>query len=277
VSINRTVVAEYGDPIRERVADGAGDRRPLISLVVPVWRDDAGRVDSMWRGLAPAPPLAGRVELVVAAAEADEAALAALEAGLGAVVVRCPQAGRGAQLHAGALRSRGELLLFQHVDTPLRPEHLEALAALAAAGGSGSKAAGRGWVGGAYHRDLAGMFPLLRPLRGWVRWWHQHAGLLLGDQSVFVTRESYLALGGFRPLPLMEDVDFSRRLRRLGPLRLIDPPVRHSLRRFDGRNWWQRQRLRILNGWLLLLFACGADPARLHARYYRARGNTAGS
>ena len=272
MSINRTVAPENDGSPQERAAGAAGDNAPLISVVVPVWRDDAGQVEPMWRNLRPDPPLAGQVELVVAAAEADETVLAGLERALEAVVVRCPQAGRGAQLHAGAMRGRGRVLLFQHVDTPMRPEHVEALATAILE----DDKEGVRWVGGAFHRDLGGMFPLLRPVVGLVRWWHARAGLLLGDQSVFVRRDSYHQLGGFRPLPLMEDVDFSRRLRRLGRLRLLDPPVRHSLRRFDGCSWWQRQRLRALNSWLLLRFAMGADPADLHARYYRRRGRPQG-
>lgn len=93
-------------------------------------------------------------------------------------------------------------------------------------------------------------------------------GLYYGDSGIFVRRRVYRALGGMRPIALMEDYDFSRRLERAGPTCCIaEPPLTTSSRRFQ-----RRRPLAIFFGWLAihLLYHLGFPPERL-ARLYRSR------
>lgn len=100
-------------------------------------------------------------------------------------------------------------------------------------------------------------------------------GPLFGDQSIFVSAEVFRRVGGFADIPLMEDVEFSRRMRGVSRPLLLDPPMWSSPRRFQRKGG---AGTTLLNTTLLVLFAAGADPRLLHRWYYRGgpeggRGN----
>ena len=86
-----------------------------------------------------------------------------------------------------------------------------------------------------------------------------------GDQGLFVRRAAFEALGGYPDIPLMEDVELTRRLKRLGGIACLDLRITTSSRK------WERDgiaRTIALMWTLRLLYFCGADPARLHRWYY---------
>jgi hypothetical protein len=89
--------------------------------------------------------------------------------------------------------------------------------------------------------------------------------LAYGDQALFVRRTGFEELGGYRELPLMEDVDFIRRLRRHGGLEHVDVPALTSARRWERDGWLRRT---VDNALLVALFLAGYPPERL-ARHYR--------
>lgn len=98
--------------------------------------------------------------------------------------------------------------------------------------------------------------------------WFRRKGLYYGDSAIFVRRSCYLALGGIRPIALMEDLDFSRRLECCGPTVCIaEPSVKSSSRRFIGR-----RPVAIFSQWIYLhaLYYAGFPPERL-ARLYNSR------
>jgi hypothetical protein len=92
-----------------------------------------------------------------------------------------------------------------------------------------------------------------------------HIGTMYGDQSIFVVRSVFQDLGGFRDLPLMEDVCFSSRLREYGAVNLIGPPIRSSDRKFSKEGRIQRK---MKNVWLVFLYRIGINPERLAQMYY---------
>lgn len=229
-----------------------GGSCPTISVIVPVWREHEalGPVLSLLLGSGES------VEVIVAFAEADSAAIQ-LTAERG---VRCVDAGppnRGRQLDLGAAQATGDWLLFHHADTAISAEHLRALVAL----GAEPKV-----IGGAFYRKFDERHPRLRGLEAVERWHNRTFGALYGDQSIFVRREVFAELGGFRGFPLMEDVDFSLRMRRRGRIRLLDPPIASSPRKHLAQGPW---RTTFANACLLLLYHLGVAPPRLHAFYYR--------
>ena len=90
-----------------------------------------------------------------------------------------------------------------------------------------------------------------------------------GDSGIFVRHDSCCAAGGIRPIALMEDYDFVRRLERAGPtLRVDAPPLVTSSRKFEGRH-----PVALFWGWTVihLLYWVGVPPDRLAQRYYRRR------
>jgi rSAM/selenodomain-associated transferase 2 len=165
-------------------------------------------------------------------------------------------AGRGNQLCAGVQASCGDVLFFLHADSTLPVGALTAIEEVLA---SAPRV-----IGGNFRLVFDGNTGFSRWLTGfyaWIRWF----GLYYGDSGIFVLRSAYEALGGFRPIPLMEDLDFVRRLERFGrTCRIDEPALVTSSRRFLGRN-----PVEIVYGWVRLhvLFWLGVSPRRLSEIY----------
>jgi rSAM/selenodomain-associated transferase 2 len=162
--------------------------------------------------------------------------------------------GRGAQLARGAEAANGGWLLFLHADTRLAPGWLAPVRAFM---GSGETRA-------AYFRfALDDSHPAARRIEALVRWRCARLALPYGDQGLLIARKSYDAIGGFRPLPLMEDVDIVRRLgrRNLVPL---DHLAITSAQRYRRDGWWARPSRNLV---CLSLYFLGVPPSRLHRLY----------
>jgi rSAM/selenodomain-associated transferase 2 len=172
--------------------------------------------------------------------------------GSGARVIVTPR-GRGAQLAEGARAATGDWLVFLHADTRLQAGWRAALESLPGV-----------VVGGAFRFSLDSTRLAYRAIEAAVRARCRLLALPYGDQAIFARRSAYDAAGGFSPLPLMEDVDFVFRLRRVG--RLAFPPVRAttSPRRYD-RDGLVRAMLR--NWRVLGLYLAGRPPERLAEIY----------
>lgn len=228
------------------------DRGGTIALVVPCWNDAA----ALRALLSRAGSLNGIAEVIVAdASTTGEARRVATQAG--ARVAACPQPNRGAQMNAGARLATAGTVLFHHADTGIAQPHLDAL---------GAALKDPATIGGAFHRKYDHRhrgFAWIEPL---ARAWNARGGTLYGDQSIFVRRAIFEQLGGFAEIPLMEDVEFSRRLRRAGRTVLLDPPIATSARHHLRRGPW---RTTARNATMLLLYRCGVSPHRLHRWYYR--------
>ena len=195
-------------------------------------------------------------EIIVVDGGSTDATLEAAERH-GARCLTAP-AGRGQQLAAGAAVARGEVLLFLHADCRFPDRGLAAI---------GDALSSPDIVGGNFRLLFDGD-------DGFSRWldrfyaWIRRRGFYYGDSGVFVRRHVYDALGGIRPIALMEDYDFNRRMEKHGPTCCIDdPPLLTSSRRFAGRS-----PVRIVAGWLAIhaLFHLGMPPARL-AKLYDSR------
>jgi rSAM/selenodomain-associated transferase 2 len=225
--------------------------RPLISLIVPVWNDDELAV-ALVSGLPVVPELA---EWIVVAVQPGERLRELHRQGM-VRLISCDKPSRGRQMNAGAAEARGSLLCFHHADSELRPEHLTAL----------KKAArNEAIIGGAFHRHFDDRRPLVVWWEGLIRAVNSFAGPLFGDQSIFVRSSVFERMGGFADIPLMEDLEFSRRLRRLGSAVLLDPPLWSSPRRFRRQGNW---RTTLLNMAFIALFYLGVDSRTLHRWYY---------
>jgi uncharacterized protein len=232
-------------------------RRPLISLIVPVWHDDELVVDLV-NGLQVVPELA---EWVVVAVQPGARLFELHRQGM-VRLISCDQPSRGRQMNAGAADARGSLLCFHHADSELRPEHLSALE---------QAARNEAVLGGAFHRHFDDRRTFVVWWESVVRRFNSFAGPLFGDQSIFVRSSVFKRMGGFADIPLMEDLEFSRRLRRLGSVVLLDPPLWSSPRRFRRLGNWRNT---LLNVAFIGLFYVGVDPRSLHRWYYgRLRGS----
>lgn len=171
-------------------------------------------------------------------------------------IVTAP-AGRARQMNEGAKAGRGDILLFLHADTRLPTEAQlmieEALTDPAVAGGR-------------FDVTFDSRSALGTMISTFMNWRSRLSGIATGDQALFVRRHVFDQLGGFADIPLMEDIEFSRRLKRTGQMAALHQKVTTSFRR-----WEQQGPLRtILLMWILrFLYWMGVNPHQL-ARVYRS-------
>lgn len=144
------------------------------------------------------------------------------------------------------------MLFFLHVDSTLPPGALERINEVLSTGANIN--------GGNFRLVFDGDTNFSRWLTGFCAW-IRLLRFYYGDSGIFVRRSVYEALGGFRPIPVMEDWDFVRRLERFGRTCCIqDPPLVTSLPRLEGRH-----PLEIVYGWFRIhvLYWLGVSPDRL--------------
>jgi len=166
--------------------------------------------------------------------------------------------GRAAQMNAGAAEATGSVLMFLHADTKLP---FDALPHVRSAVRSGA-------VGGSFGVRLDTRNPLLRLVGAMITWRSRITGVSTGDQVVFATRRAFDQLGGYAAVDLFEDVDFTRRLRRAGPVVQLPVTVTTSTRRWD-RGGAVRTIVRM---WTLkALYYSGVNPRHLARRYEATR------
>jgi rSAM/selenodomain-associated transferase 2 len=222
----------------------------MISVVIPAL-DEARRLEPLLAALA-REPVAHEVIVADGGSEDDTRSVAE---SAGATVVVTPP-GRGRQLREGAKRARGDALLFLHADSGF-PEG--GLVAVERALEDQPQC-----PGGNFRLLFDGDDEFSRWLEGFYAFIRAR-GFYYGDSALFVRRRVYDALGGIRPLALMEDYDFVRRLEEAGETcSIAEPPLITSSRRFRGR-----RPAAIVAGWLVihLLFHLGVD-AEMLARLY---------
>jgi rSAM/selenodomain-associated transferase 2 len=167
--------------------------------------------------------------------------------------------GRASQMNVGAVQASAEILLFLHADTHLPHNARQAVECAMV---------DQQCVGGRFDvrfpRDTgyAWMVSRLMNLRSRL------SGISTGDQSMFVRRSVFEQMGGFADIPLMEDIEFSRRLKRLGTIAALRDTVTPSFRR-----WEQHGPLRtIVRMWVFrFLYWLGWDPRRLQQYYDTVR------
>ena len=225
----------------------------MLSIVIPT----LNAADALAATLAALVPGAidGLVgQLVIADGGSGDRTLAIADQA-GADIVST-DAGRGGQLRAGAAAARGTWLLFVHADTRLEPGWVDE--ARAFIGEAGAERAG-------YFRfALDDNRWRARLLQRAAAWRAALFGLPYGDQGLLISRALYDEVGGFAPLPLMEDVDIVRRLGRRRLKRLSTRAVTSAARyRRDG---YVRRPLRNLA--CLAGYFAGVSPERL-VRFYR--------
>jgi rSAM/selenodomain-associated transferase 2 len=164
--------------------------------------------------------------------------------------------GRALQMNAGASSATGDIFWFLHADSRIAPDAAAAVI----------RACAEGHVWGRFDVRLSGRHWLLRVIERLMNLRSCISRVATGDQGIFVVRESFAAVGGFPDIPLMEDIAFSKALRRHARPHCIQRPRLTT----SSRRWEERGILRtVLLMWRMrLAYALGAAPHRL-ARLYR--------
>lgn len=223
---------------------------PRLSIILPVL-DEAGSIQATLASLA---PLRAAGHQVIVADGGSSDATTTLCQGWVDHLVAAPR-GRARQMNAGAVLAQGDVLLFLHADTQLPPQAAQ-LVARALRGGAG-------W--GRFDVQISGQSRLLPLVAALMNVRSRCTGIATGDQAMFVRRALFQAVGGFADQPLMEDIQLSRQLRRIGRPACLRAKVTTSGRRWDSRGAW---RTITLMWWLRWRYWRGAAPEQL-ARAYR--------
>lgn len=163
--------------------------------------------------------------------------------------------GRARQMNAGAEQARGDLLMFLHADTSLDPAGYAMMKQFMA---DGSR------VGGAFSLDIASTAKSLKLVSRMANLRARTLKLAYGDQAFFVRADVFSRLGGFQTIPICEDLDFFRRLRKQGQVLILPHKASTSARR------WEREGVfycTLRNSLIASAFLLGCPP-RLLSKWY---------
>ena len=236
-----------------------------LSVIIPTLEEELS-IGRCLKSLAAQRPSRFQVEVLCVDGGSHDATIAqAVQHGADRILETSP--GRGAQMAAGAEVARGSVLLFLHADCELPPGALQRIEHTL-----GPEPYRGDPIGGAFHvrhvsSDTSGRITR-RLIRIADRRSHR-TRFPYGDQAVFVTAEAYHAAGGMPTQPLMEDLEFARRLRAQGRLATVPMEVLTSGRRFEGHPfrtvacWWS----------FPLLYRMGVSPERLWRWYGNVRAS----
>lgn len=238
-----------GETARQAQADLSA-AKPKLSIVMPALNEALG----IERSLQALVPLRSRgVELVLADGGSRDDTAQRAAPWVDQLVV-APR-GRAVQMNAGARVARGDVLLFLHADTelPLGADEMVLQAVL------------QGACWGRFDVRIDGSVAMLRVIAALMNWRSRLTGIATGDQAMFVTRAVFDHLGGFADQPLMEDIELSRRLLRVGAPACLRAKACTSGRRWEQRGVW---RTILLMWWLRWRYWRGESAAQL-AQWYR--------
>lgn len=218
----------------------------LISAVIPT----LNAAETLFLPLADLQAVDIVKEVIVADGGSRDETVALARAA-GARIVEAAR-GRGTQLAAGAATASGNWLLFLHADCRFDPGWQAAVRAFVSAPEAGSRA-------GYFDFALDDATAAARRVERIVAWRCRVLALPYGDQGLLIARSLYDAVGGFAPLPLMEDVDLVRRLGRRRLARIGSRCI-SSARRYRRDGYWRRP---LRNLFCLSLYFAGVPPHRI--------------
>nr|WP_319493228.1 TIGR04283 family arsenosugar biosynthesis glycosyltransferase [uncultured Desulfobacter sp.] len=228
---------------------------PVISVIIPVYReaDCINRtIDKLKSSVS---QMLWAIEIIVVDGEPEKSTLQAIKDP--DIIKRASPAGRGVQMNHGARAATADLLLFLHADTVLPENALKTILDISR---------DKGVTAGAFDLAIGDAHPAFRIIEKGATLRSRITRIPFGDQAIFFKSECFWALGGYKSIALMEDVDIMLRLRKKGyKIRFISDPVVTSARR------WKKEGMiyTTFRNWMLqLLFYFGVSPEKLKAYYH---------
>lgn len=171
------------------------------------------------------------------------------------------QKGRGRQMNAGAAIAQGQILVFLHADTRLPDNALEKI---------GQEMEDKKYVAGAFDLAIDSNRLFLKYISVRANFRSRLNRIPYGDQAIFIRKDYFDRIEGFKEIPLMEDVDLMRRIKKDGKrICILDDKVTTSARRWEREGAFYTT---VRNQILVALYYLGVSPERL-AKYYWRNSN----
>jgi rSAM/selenodomain-associated transferase 2 len=225
----------------------------IYSFIIPVYREEK-IINSIIDKLIHLQKFAD-AEIIVADGDYEGSTLREIS-NTNVKKILCPK-GRARQMNCGAAKSSGDILIFLHADTYLPGNALKMIATLME---------DKAIVGGAFDLGIDSERFAFRVIEKMASWRSRLTRIPYGDQAIFIRRDYFQSLGGFKDIPIMEDVELMRKIKhRRGKINILKDKVKTSSRRWETegvvfctlRNWF-----------LITLYLLGAKPETL-AKFYR--------
>jgi rSAM/selenodomain-associated transferase 2 len=239
--------------MKETVNHPLAAPNPSISIIIPTLNE----AQNLPRTLSTLQTIPSVELIVVDGGSVDDTVSVAESWGI--KVIRSPVSGRANQMNLGAAMAQGDILLFLHADTCL-PDRFDDLVRQTLMQPK--------VIGGAFELAIDGQTTGVRLVEWGVKMRSHFCQMPYGDQALFMSANTFRAIGGFPPLPIMEDFELVRRLKRQGRIAIVPKAVLTSGRRWQTLNVF---RTTLINQCIILGYILGVSPDRL-VIWYRTWG-----
>lgn len=223
----------------------------MISVIIPIL-NEAKILD---KSLSKLQPELKEHELIIVDGGSADGSIEIAER-YGKVVAS--EIGRAKQLNAGAAVAAGDILVFLHADVWLESGALFSV----------SETISSGFVGGGFLQKIDGSSILYRLLEITADMRGKYQKIFYGDSGIFISKKDFQSIGGFPDVPIMEEVEFSKKMRKLGKTRMVKPRIHISARRWETKGII---RTTVTNWFITLLYNCGYSLDRLAKLYQDIR------
>ncbi|MCG9127203.1 TIGR04283 family arsenosugar biosynthesis glycosyltransferase [Candidatus Poribacteria bacterium] len=166
--------------------------------------------------------------------------------------------GRAKQLNVGAANANGDILVFLHADVWLEEGALASV----------EKAITSGVVGGGFLQKIEGKNTLYRIIEKTADLRGKYLKIFYGDSGIYIKRDVFQKIGGFPDVPIMEEIEFSRELNKIGKTLMVCPRIHISARRWETGGII---RTTLINWLITLLYILGFSTDRLAQLYKNIR------
>lgn len=223
----------------------------MISVIIPVLNEDKILEKTL---CSLQPELIGHELIIVDGGSSDTSVEIAKRYG----TVISTEKGRGKQLNAGAQEANGEIFVFLHADVWLEEGAIAAV----------ERAMAYGYVGGGFLQIIEGKNILYRIIEKCANFRGKYLKIFYGDSGIFITREGFQQIGGFPDAPILEEMEFSRALHKLGKTVMVSPRIHISARRWETGGII---RTTVINWFITMLYFLGYSTDRLAQLYKNIR------
>ena len=224
----------------------------MISIIIPALNEE----DNIGRCLESLLKAGGDCEIIVADGGSTDKT-AEFAKSYPAVLFIESRKGRGIQMNMGAAAASGDILLFLHADTILETGWAAAIL---------SVFDNASVSGGAFTFRIQSQLWKYRMVEAWVKLRCRLCLLPYGDQAIFVRKRAFDIIRGYKDIPVMEDVDFIGRLKKLGTIVILNKKAITSERRWSKKGLIKTAAI---NQFVMLLYKLGVNPCLLARISYR--------